>query len=82
LTTPNSGRPPEVRSRYVLEAGPRKVKGQSALMRDVLVYDACGFRSVAVVVPNTVAIDVLEAVRAAYQQGREDHAQEQDERQA
>jgi hypothetical protein len=64
----------DVRSRYILESGPRKVKGR--LLRDVLVTDPDGRQSVAVTVPNAVAIDVLEALRAAYQQGREDNAQQ------
>jgi len=62
----------DVRSSYILEGGPRKVKGR--LLRDVLVTDPDGHQSVAVEVPNAVAMDVLEALRAAYQQGREDNA--------
>jgi len=69
----------DVRSSYILEADPRKVKGR--LMRDILVTDPDGRQSVAVMVPNGVAIDVLEALRAAYQQGREDNAQERDREQ-
>lgn len=61
------------RSRYILEGDPHKVKGR--LMRDILVYDANGHKSVAVEVPNANAIDMLDALRAAYQQGREDNAQ-------
>jgi hypothetical protein len=62
----------EARSRYILETDPHKIG--SRLMRDVLAYDAEEHRSVLVTVPNSTAPDVLEAVRKAYQQGREDHA--------
>lgn len=62
----------EARSRYILEGDPRKVKGR--LMRHVLVTDVNGRQSVAVEVPDAVALDVLDALRAAYQQGREDNA--------
>jgi hypothetical protein len=67
----------ERRSRYILEANARLVKGR--LLRDVLVYDADeSDPGVIVTVPNGVALDVLEALRAAYQQGREDNAQQRD----
>ena len=62
----------DVQTRYILESNPHKVGGR--LMRDVLAYDPAGDRSVAVVVPNSVAVDVLEALRTAYQQGRENNA--------
>ena len=62
----------DVQTRYILEGDSRKAGGR--LMRDVLAYDPDGNRSVAVVVPNSVAVDVLEALRAAYRQGREDNA--------
>jgi hypothetical protein len=62
----------EVRTRYILEGSPRRVKNR--LLRDVLTHDADGRPSLVVEVPNAVAMDVLDALRAAYQQGREDHA--------
>lgn len=61
----------ERQSRYILETDPHKVKGRR--MRDVLVYDVNGHRSLAVEVPDAVAMDVLDALRKAYQQGREDN---------
>jgi hypothetical protein len=72
------GRWPEVRTQYILEGDSRKAKGRLMLMRDVLVTDPKGRQSVAVTVTNTVAMDVLEALRAAYQQGREDLAEERE----
>ena len=59
-------------TRYILESDPRKIGGR--IMRDVLAYDADERRSIVVTVPNTVAMDVLDALRAAYRQGREDNA--------
>lgn len=75
-TTPAGGRQPEVRTSYILKADPRRVKGRLMPMRDILSTAPGGHRSVAVTVPSTVAIDVLEALRAAYQQGREDNARQ------
>jgi hypothetical protein len=75
MTIPTDGNPfGEKRTRYILEAGARKVKGR--LLRDVLATDPDGRESVAVEAPNGVAVDVLEALRRAYQQGREDNAQD------
>jgi hypothetical protein len=68
----SGGKLTENRSRYILASSPRKVKGR--WMRDVLAYDPDGRRSVAIEVPNAIAIDVLEALQKAYQQGREDNA--------
>ena len=65
---------PEFRMKYILEASPRRVRNR--LLRDVLTHDADGRPAVVVEVPNAVAVDVLDAVRAAYQQGREDHAEQ------
>lgn len=63
----------EYRSTYILEGYPRTVKGQQ--MRHVLVTDPHGRQSVAAEVPDEAAMDVLEALRKAYEQGREDNAQ-------
>ena len=63
----------EYRSSYILEGDPHRVKGR--LMRHVLVTGSDGHQSVAVEVPNDAAMDVLEALRRAYEQGREDNAQ-------
>jgi hypothetical protein len=64
----------DVRTRYILEGNSHRTGGSGRRMRDVLAYDPAGNRSVAITVPNTLAVDVLEALRAAYQQGREDNA--------
>jgi len=79
MTSTDGGLPLEVtddrfdrRTRYILEGYPRNVKGR--LRRDVLVTDPDGHRSVTVEVANGDAMDVLEALREAYQQGREDNA--------
>jgi hypothetical protein len=66
----------EKRTRYILEAYPHKAGGR--LLRDIMVTDLDGRQSVAVEAPNAVAMDVLEALRKAYQQGREDNAQQRD----
>jgi hypothetical protein len=64
----------EVRTRYILDGSPSRVKNR--LLRHVLTHDADGRPSLVVQVPNAYAVDVLDALRAAYQQGREDHAAE------
>jgi hypothetical protein len=67
----------DVRTRYILEGNPHRAGGSGRRMRDVLAYDPAGNRSVAITVPDTLAVDVLEALRAAYQQGREDNAHDE-----
>lgn len=61
----------EYRSTYILDGYPRTVKGRR--LRHVLVTDPHGGVSVAAEVPDEFAMDVLEALRKAYEQGREDH---------
>jgi len=61
----------EYRTTFILEGYPRTVKGRQ--MRRVLVTDPQGRQSVAAEVPDEFALDVLEALRKGYEQGREDH---------
>lgn len=63
-----------MRREYKLAADPIKPGGPLTWRREILQITDNGHREVFAVVANDSAIDVLEAIRRAYQDGREDNA--------
>ena len=59
---------------YKLAADPIKPGGPLTYRREILQITDDGHREVIAVVSNKDAIDVLEVIRRAYQDGREDNA--------
>jgi hypothetical protein len=66
---------------YKLAANPVRAP-RRYLQREITETDPAGHRQVVLVVPEAVAMDVLEALRLAYQNGREDLAAERADEEA
>jgi hypothetical protein len=61
---------------YILAADPFRVPSSGQVMREVMERIDSGSWSVCLVVANDRAVEVLDALRRAYRDGREDHAGE------
>lgn len=65
---------------YLLSASTSRNLAYGYEEREVLEFDAAGNRTVIAVVPDVVALDVLDAVIRAYQQGQDDARTERTDR--